>query len=96
MKVQKYERHATPLNERIRYFFEVMFWLTVTFFVLVALLVAYCNISELFVPTGRYTGHPAFTEDRRLCLDTRPRSELYDCLGEYGWFDTPARIQLGD
>jgi hypothetical protein len=68
MKVQKYERHATPLNERIRYFFEVMFWLTVTFFVLVALLVAYWNIFELFVPTGRYTGHPAFTEDRRLCL----------------------------
>ena len=96
MKVQKYERHATPLNERISYFFEVMFWLTVTFFVLVALLVAYWNISELFVPTGRYTGHPAFTEDRRLCLDTRPRIELYDCLGEYGWFDTPARIQLGD
>ena len=29
MKVQKYERHATPLNERIRYFFEVMFWLIV-------------------------------------------------------------------
>ena len=24
MKVQKYERHATPLHERIHYFFEVM------------------------------------------------------------------------
>lgn len=96
MKVQKYERHGTPLNERIRYFFETMFWLIVTFFVLVALLLAFLNISELFVPTGRYTGHPAFNEDRRFCLDTRPRSELYDCLGEYGWFDTPAKIQLDD
>jgi hypothetical protein len=96
MKVQKYERHATPLNERIRYFFEVMFWLIVVFFVFVALMVAFWKISELFVPTGRYTGHPAFAEDRRLCLDTRPRSELYDCLGEYGWFDKPAVIQLGD
>ena len=96
MKVQKYERHVTPLNERIRYFFEVMFWLIVVFFVFVALMVAFCKISELFVPTGRYTGHPAFAEDMRLCLDTRPRSELYDCLGEYGWFDTPARIQLGE
>ena len=53
MKVQKYERHATPLNERIRYFFEVMFWLIVVFFVFVALLVAFLRISELFVPTGR-------------------------------------------
>jgi len=96
MKVQKYERNATPLNERIRYFFETMFWLIVTFFVLVALLLAFLNISELFVPTGRYTGHPAFNEDKRLCLDTRPKSELYDCLGEYGWFDNPAVIQLGD
>ena len=33
MKVQRYERRATPLNERIRYFFEVMFWLIVVFFV---------------------------------------------------------------
>ena len=96
MKVQKYERHATPLNERIRYFFEVMFWLTVTLLVLVALLVAFWSISELFVPTGRYTGHPAFNEDKRLCLDTRPRSELSDCLGEYGWFDKPTAIQFGD
>jgi hypothetical protein len=96
MKVQKYERDATPLNERIRYFFETMFWLIVTLFVFVALLVTFWNIAELFVPTGRYTGHPAFTEDRMLCLDTRPRSELYDCLGEYGWFDTPAKIQLGN
>ena len=96
MKVHKYERHATPLNERIRYFFEVMVWLIVAFFVFVALLVAFWRVSELFVPTGRYTGHPAFAEDKRLCLDTRPESELYDCLGEYGWFDTPAKIQLGD
>ena len=96
MKVQKYERHATPLNERIRYFFEVMFWLIVVFFVFVALMVAFWKISELFVPTGRYTGHPAFAEDMRLCLDTRPRSELYDCLGEYGWFDRPAKIQLSE
>ena len=96
MKVQKYERHETPVNERIRYFFEVMFWLMVVFFVFVALLVAFWKISELFAPTGRYTGHPAFYEDKRLCLETRPRSELRDCLGEYGWFDTPAKIQLGD
>ena len=53
MKLQKYERHATPLNERIRYFFEVMFWLIVVFFVFVALMVAFWKISELFVPTGR-------------------------------------------
>ena len=53
MKVQKYERHATPLNERIRYFFEVMFWLVVVFIVFVALMVAFWKISELFVPTGR-------------------------------------------
>ena len=53
MKVQKYERHATLLNELIRYFFEVMFWLIVVFFVFVALLVAFLRISELFVPTGR-------------------------------------------
>ena len=84
MKVQKYERQGTPLNERIRYFFEVMFWLIVTFFVMVALLVAFWKISELFAPTGRYTGHPAFSEDKRLCLDTRPKSKLYDCLSEYG------------
>ena len=96
MKVQKYQRRATPLNERIRYFFEVMLWLTVTFFVLLALLVTFWKISELFAPTGRYTGHPAFIEDKRLCLDTRPKSELYDCLGEYGWFDKPAKIQLGE
>ena len=96
MKVHKYERRATPLNECIRYFFEDMFWLIVVFFVFVALMVAFWKISELFVPTGRYTGHPAFTEDRRLCLDTRPNSELYDCLGEYGWFDKPAKIQLGE
>ena len=96
MKVQKYERHATPLNERIRYFLEVMFWLTVTFFVLVAILVAVWKISELFVPTGAYTGHPAYLEDKRLCLELRPKSELYDCLGEYGWFDKPAVFQLGD
>ena len=38
----------------------------------------------------------AFAEDKRLCLETRPKSELYDCLGEYGWFDKPAVIQLGD
>ena len=55
MNVQKYEHQRTPLNERIRYFFEVMFWLTVTFFVLVALMVAFWSISELFAPTGRYT-----------------------------------------
>ena len=73
-----------------------MLWSLVTLVVLIILMVAYLEISELFVPTGRYTGHPAFTEDRRLCLDTRPKSELYDCLGEYGWFDTPAEIQLGD
>ena len=96
MKVLKHERYATPLKERIRYFFEVMFWSIVILFLLVAMLVVYVEISELFVPTGRYTGHPAFTEDRSLCLDTRPRSELYDCLGEYGWFNIPARIQLGD
>lgn len=96
MEVQKYERHATPLNERIRNFFEVMLWSLVTLVVLIILMIAYLEISELFVPTGRYTGHPAFTEDKGLCLDTRPRSELYDCLGEYGWFDIPARIHLGD
>ena len=66
MKVQRYECRATPLNERIPYFFEVMFWLIVVFFVFVALMMAFWNISELFVPTGRYTGHPAFNEDRRL------------------------------
>ena len=96
MKVQRYERKGTPLNERIRYFFEVMFWLIVTFFVLVALLLAFWKISDLFVPTSRYNGHPAFAEDKRLCLETRPKSELYDCLAEYGWFDKPAVIQLGD
>ena len=94
MKVQKYERYATPLNELIRYFFEVMFWLIILLLVLFMLLLAYLEISELFVPTGRYTGNPAFIEDRRLCLDTRPKSELYDCLGEYGWFDQPALFQL--
>ena len=96
MKVQKYERRATPLNESIRYFFKCMFWLINVFFVFVALMVAFWKISELFVPTGRYTGHPAFAEDKKLCLDTRPKSELYDCLGEYGWFDKPAVFQLGD
>ena len=60
------------------------------------LLLAYLEVSELFTTTGRYTGNPAFIEDERLCLDTRPRSELYDCLGEYGGFDTPAKIQLGE
>ena len=96
MKVQKYERHATPLNERIRYFFEVMLWSTAILIVLVFLLWAYLAISDLFVPHGRYMGHPAFAEDKRLCLQMRPKSELYDCLGEYGWFDEPAVIQFGD
>ena len=96
MKVQKYERYATPLNERIRYFFEVIFWLIILLLVLFMLLLAYLEISELFAPTGRFTGNPAFAEDTWLCLDTRPKSELFDCLGEYGWFDTPAKIQLGD
>ena len=96
MKVQKYERHATPLNERIRYFFEVMFWLIVTLFVMVILFWVYLEISELFLPTGAHTGHPAYYEDKRLCLELRPKSELYDCLGEYGWFDKPAKIQLGE
>ena len=73
-----------------------MLWSLVALVVLTILMVAYLEISELFVPTGRYTGHPAFAEDKRVCLDLRPRSELYDCLGEYGWFDTPAKIQLGD
>ena len=27
MEVQRYERRATPLNERIRYFLQVMLWL---------------------------------------------------------------------
>ena len=95
-KVQKYERPATPLNERIHYFFEVMFWLIILLLVLFMVLLAYLEISELFAPIGRYTGNPAFAEDKRLCLDTRPKSELYDCLGEYGWFDKPAKIQLGE
>ena len=55
MKVQKYERHATPVNERIRYFFEVMFWLIVVFFVFVALMVAFWKISELFVWSLQWT-----------------------------------------
>ena len=96
MKVQKYERHATPFNERIRYFFEVIFWLIILLLVLFMLLLAYLEISKLFAPTGHYTGNPAFAADTWLCLDTRPKSELFDCLGEYGWFDTPAKIQLGD
>ena len=37
MKVQKYERQGTPLDERIRYFFEVMLWSLVTLVVLVIL-----------------------------------------------------------
>ena len=73
-----------------------MLWSLVALVVLTILMVSYLEVSELFVPTGRYTGHPAFAEDKRVCLDLRPRSELYDCLGEYGWFDTPAKIQLGD
>ena len=95
MKVQKYERQGTPLNDRIRYFFEVMFWFVIVLLVMFMLL-AYLEISELFAPNCRYTGHPAFAEDKRLCLDTRLKSELYDCLGEYGWFDKPAKIQLGE
>lgn len=93
MKVQRYERHGTPLNERICYFLEFVFWLVVMFFVLAVLLLAHLKISELFVPTGRYTGHPAFAEDERLCLQMRPKRELHDCLSEYGWFDKPAVIQ---
>ena len=96
MKVQKYERQGTPLNDRIRYFFEVMFWLVIVLLVMFMLLLAYLEVSELFAPNGRYTGHPGFAEGKRLCLDTRPKSELYDCLGEYGWFDKPAKIQLGE
>ena len=96
MKVQKYERQGTPLNDRIRYFFEVMFWFVIVLLVMFMLLLAYLEISELFAPNCRYTGHPAFAEDKRLCLDTRLKSELYDCLGEYGWFDKPAKIQLGE
>lgn len=96
MKVQKYERQGTPLNERIRYFFEVMFWSLVTLVLLVILLVAYLEVSELFLPTGAYKGHPAYLEDKRLCLELRPKSELYDCLGEYGWFDKPAVFKIGN
>ena len=79
MKVQKHERRGTPLNERVRYFFEVMLWSVVTLVMLVILMVTYLEISELFVPTGAYTGHPAYLEDKRLCLELRPKSELYDC-----------------
>ena len=41
MIVRKYERQGTPLNERIRYFFEVMLWSLVTLVVLIILMVAY-------------------------------------------------------
>ena len=41
MKVQTYERRGTPLNARIRYFFEVMLWSVVTLVVLVILMVTY-------------------------------------------------------
>lgn len=32
MKVPKYERHGTPIIERILYFLEVMLWSLVTLF----------------------------------------------------------------
>ena len=41
MKVQTYERRGTPLNDRIRNFFEVMLWSLVTLVVLVILMVTY-------------------------------------------------------
>ena len=53
----------------------------------VVLMLAYLEIPELFVPAVAYTGHPAYLENRRLYLELWPKSELYDCLGEYGWFD---------
>ena len=96
MKVQKYKHHGTPLNERIRYFFEVMFWAIVTLFVFIILLVAFLKISEVFVPTSRYVGDAAFAEDRRLCLEMRPDSELFACLSEYGWFEKSSVSKLGD
>ena len=41
MKVQKYERQATPLNYRIRYILKFMFWLSIAFFVFVAIFSAF-------------------------------------------------------
>ena len=73
-----------------------MLWSLVTLFVLVVLILAYLEISELFVPAVAYTGHPAYLEDSRLYLELWPKSELYDCLGEYGWFDKSAVFKLGD
>ena len=87
MEVQKYERQATPLHERIRYLFEVMFWLFITAIVLSLLLWVFVLVSIIFVPQGVYPGNPAYIEDERLCLETRPKDDLYKCLGEYGWFD---------
>ena len=96
MKMQDYERHGTPLNEPIRYFFEVMLWAIVTLFVFIILLLAFLKISEVFVPASRYVGDAAFAEDKRLCLEMRPDSELFNCLSEYGWFEKPSVSKLGD
>ena len=71
-----------------------MLWSLVKLVLFLILVVAYLEISELFVPTGAYTGHPAYLDDKRLCLELRPKSELYDCLGEYRWFDKPSVFQL--
>lgn len=87
MHGQNYKRYQTPLSERVRYFFEVMFWLLITAIVLVLLLWVFVLVSDILVPRGIYPGNPAYIEDERLCLETRPRDDLYKCLGEYGWFD---------
>ena len=95
MEVQDYERRSTPLNERIRYFVEVMTWCAVGVFILVALII---TIDHVFygdrVPS--FTGNPDYSSDRAFCLEIRPKEELRACLDEYGWFDKPAEFQLGD
>lgn len=93
MRVQNHERTETPLDERIRYFVEVMTWCTVAFIILVVLIIA---IDHVFfgdrVPA--FTGNPDYSSDRAFCLEIRPKEELRACLDEYGWFDKPAVFQL--
>ena len=95
MKVQNYERTETPLNERVRYFVDVMTWCAVAFFILVALII---TIDQVVygdrLPS--FTGNPDYSSDRAFCLEIRPVEELRACLGEYGWFDKPAVFHLGD
>ena len=86
MQVQNCDSTRTPLNERIRYFLEVMVWSMVIFCVIIVLVFIVERILYRDLPPA-FPGNPDYSSDRAFCLEIRPKSELRQCMSEYGWFD---------